>query len=147
MKSRMAIEHGREVVFHFTIKLSDNSVADSTKMTNKPAKCRMGDGSLTENFEACMIGLKAGDEREFELAPKDAFGEPNPDNVYQVDATKFPADNKPEVGSIFTFPQPDGTELPGIVRGINEQFVTIDFNHPLAGQRVIFAVEILEVNP
>ncbi len=146
MMNRLAIEHGREVILHFTIKLSDDSVADSTKMSNKPAKFRMGDGSLTENFEACLVGLKAGEDREFELAPEDAFGEPNRDNIYQVDATKF-GDDKPEIGMIFTFPQPDGTELPGIVRAINEQFVTIDFNHPLAGQRVRFAVEIIEVNP
>lgn len=147
MKSRLPIEHGREVVLHFTIKLTDDSVADSTKMSGKPAKFRMGDGSLTENFEACLVGLKAGDDREFELEAKDAFGEPNPDNIYQVDATKFSAETKPEVGAILAFTQPDGTDLPGIVRGINEQFVTIDFNHPLAGQRVRFAVEIIDVNP
>lgn len=146
MISRLPIEHGREVILHFTIKLTDDSVADSTKMSGKPAKFRMGDGSLTENFEACLVGLKAGDAREFELEPEDAFGMPNKDNYYQVDTTKFGAD-RPEVGQIFTFPQPDGTELPGIVRAINDQFVTIDFNHPLAGQRVRFAVEIIEVNP
>ncbi|WP_418055170.1 FKBP-type peptidyl-prolyl cis-trans isomerase [Pseudidiomarina terrestris] len=143
--SRLPIEHGREVVLHFTIKLADESVADSTKMSNKPAKFRMGDGSLTENFESCLVGLKAGDAREFELAPEDAFGMPNKDNYYQVETQKFA--ERPEEGQIFTFPQPDGTELPGIVRSINEQFVTIDFNHPLAGQRVRFAVEIIEVNP
>lgn len=147
MISRLAIEHGREVVLHFTIKLTDGSVADSTKMSNKPAKFRMGDGSLTENFEACLVGLKASESRSFELPAKDAFGEPNPDNIYQVDRTKFMGDEKPEIGSIFTFPQPDGTELPGIVRGMNEQFVSIDFNHPLAGQTVIFEVDIIEVNP
>lgn len=133
------------MVLHFTIKLTDDSVADSTKMSGKPAKFRVGDGSLTENFEACLVGLKAGDDREFELDPEDAFGLPNKDNYYQVETQKFA--ERPEEGQIFTFPQPDGTELPGIVRAINEQFVTIDFNHPLAGQRVRFAVEIIEVNP
>lgn len=146
MIKRLPIEHGREVIFHFTIKLMDDSVADSTEMAGKPAKCRIGDGNLTVNFEACMIGLKAGDQREFVLPPEDAFGQPNRDNIYQVAATKFVGD-KAEVGSIFAFPQSDGTELPGIVRAINEQFVTIDFNHPLAGQQVRFAVKILEVNP
>lgn len=146
MTSRLAIEHGREVVLHFTIKLTDNSVADSTKMSGKPAKFRMGDGSLTENFESCLVGMKAGEAREFELAPEDAFGMPNKDNFYQVETTKF-TEGRPEVGQIFTFPQPDGSELPGIVRSINEQFVTIDFNHPLAGQQVRFDVEIIEVNP
>lgn len=147
MSRRLSIEHGVEVVMHFTIKLEDGSVADSTRVSDKPAKFRMGDGNLTENFEACLVGLRETDKREFRLAPKDAFGEPNPDNVYQVEATKFSADTKPEIGAIIAFTQPDGTDLPGIVRGVNEMFVTIDFNHPLAGQTVIFDVEILSVEP
>lgn len=147
MSTRLGIEHGLEVVMHFTIKLSDGSVADSTKVSNKPARFRMGDGNLTENFEACLIGLRAGDEREFELAAKDAFGEPNPDNYYYVDASKFSMDTKPEVGAIIAFTQPDGTDLPGIVRAVEGQSVTVDFNHPLAGQPVIFAVEIISVSP
>ncbi|MEX1221966.1 FKBP-type peptidyl-prolyl cis-trans isomerase SlpA [Pseudidiomarina planktonica] len=145
--NRLGIEHGHEVVMHFTIKLSDGSVADSTKVSGKPAKFRMGDGNLTENFEACLVGLRAGDEREFELTPENAFGEPNPDNIYYVDATKFSAETKPEVGAIIAFTQPDGTDLPGIVRAVEGQSVTIDFNHPLAGQTVTFAVEVISVSP
>ncbi|OIM99553.1 peptidylprolyl isomerase [Idiomarina sp. MD25a] len=144
---RLPIEDGREVVMHFTIKLSDGSVADSTRMSGKPAKFRMGDGSLTENFEACLIGLRPGSEREFTLAPQDAFGEPNPDNYYYVDSAKFSDETKPEVGAILAFTQPDGTELPGIVRKIEGPTVTIDFNHPLAGQTVVFEVEIISVEP
>ena len=145
--SRLPIEDGREVVMHITIQLSDGSVADRTKMSGKPAKFRMGDGSLTENFEACLIGLRAGAKREFTLEPEDAFGEPNPDNFYYVDSSKFSDETKPEVGAILAFTQPDGTELPGIVRKINGPTVTIDFNHPLAGQTVIFDVEIISVEP
>ena len=144
---RLPIEDGREVVMHFTIKLSDGSVADSTRMSGKPAKFRMGDGSLTENFEACLIGLRPGSEREFTLPPEDAFGEPNPDNYYYVDSSKFSDVTKPEVGAILAFTQTDGTELPGIVRKIEGPTVTIDFNHPLAGQTVIFEVEIISVEP
>ena len=102
----------------------------------------MGDGSLTENFEKCLLGLQAGDEKSFELAPEDAFGQPNPDNIYYVDRSKFGADTPAEVGTIIAFTQPDGTELPGLVRVAGDS-VTIDFNHPLAGQRVTFEVEIL----
>jgi len=49
------------------------------------------------------------------------------------------------VGSIIAFTQPDGTELPGLVREVAGDSVTIDFNHPLAGQKVTFEVDILEV--
>ncbi|WP_018692896.1 FKBP-type peptidyl-prolyl cis-trans isomerase [Algicola sagamiensis] len=140
------ITSGSEVVFHFTIKLEDGSAADSTKVANKPAKLTIGDGSLTDNFEKCLLGLQAGDSNSFTLCPEDAFGQPNPDNIYYVDRSRFSAEAPAEVGAIIAFTQPDGMELPGIVREVQGDSVTIDFNHPLAGQTVVFEVDILEVN-
>lgn len=137
-----------EVVFHFSIKLADGSAADSTKVHDKPAKLVMGDGSLTDNFEKCLLGLEQGQSKSFELEAEDAFGQPNPDNIYHVDRSKFSADAPAQVGAIIAFTQPDGTELPGVVREVVGDSVTIDFNHPLAGQKLTFEVDILEVkNP
>ena len=136
------ITSGSEVVFHFTIKLEDGSAADSTKVANKPAKLTIGDGSLTDNFEKCLLGLQAGDSNSFTLCPEDAFGQPNPDNIYYVDRSRFSAEAPAEVGAIIAFTQPDGMELPGIVREVQGDSVTIDFNHPLAGQTVVFEVDI-----
>ena len=56
-----------EVLMHFDLKLEDGSAADSTRVNKKPAKLVMGDGSLTENFEACLLGLKQGDKKSFTL--------------------------------------------------------------------------------
>jgi FKBP-type peptidyl-prolyl cis-trans isomerase SlpA len=139
------INDNSEVVFHFSIKLSDGSAADSSKVHNKPAKLVMGDGSLTANFEKCLLGLKAGDDKSFELEPEDAFGIPNPDNIYHLDRTKFGADTPAKVGAIIAFTQPDGSELPGIIREVAGESVTVDFNHPLSGQKLTFDVEIIEV--
>lgn len=140
------INTGSEVVFHFSIKLSDGSVADSTKVSGKPAKLVMGDGSLTPGFEACLLGLEAGQEASFTLPPEQAFGMPNPDNIYYVERDKFGADVTPEEGAIIAFTQPDGSELPGVIRSAAGQSVTVDFNHPLAGQTLTFDVEIIEVS-
>ena len=62
------------VLFHFSIKLEDGSVADSTALHGKPARLRMGDGSLTNTFEQCLLGLRQGDSKSFTLAPEQAFG-------------------------------------------------------------------------
>ncbi|MDC8832733.1 FKBP-type peptidyl-prolyl cis-trans isomerase [Alteromonas gilva] len=139
------IRDNSEVIMHFDLKLSDGSAADSTRVNKKPAKLVMGDGSLTPNFEACLRGLSAGDKKSFELAPDDAFGQPNPDNIHHMDRSRFGADMALEEGMIMAFSQPDGSEVPGIVRSIAGDSVTIDFNHPLAGQTVIFDVEIIDV--
>jgi len=139
------IASNSQVILHFDLKLEDGSAADSTRMNDKPAKMVMGDGSLTPNFENCLLGLKVGDKKAFTLSPEDAFGHPNPDNIYYLDRSKFGADTPVEEGAIISFTQPDGTELPGIIRSAAGDSVTVDFNHPLAGQTVIFDVEIIDV--
>ena len=145
MTDLQSIAENSQVILHFDLKLSDGSAADSTRVHNIPAKLTMGDGSLTANFEKCLLGLKAGDKKEFSLTAEDAFGQPNPDNIHHLDRTRFGADTPPEVGMIMAFTQPDGNELPGIIRAVEGHSVTVDFNHPLAGQEVIFAVEIIDV--
>lgn len=146
MTDTQMITDNSEVILHFDLKLSDGSAADSTRVNNKPAKMVMGDGSLTKNFEDCLRGLKVGDKKAFTLEAVDAFGMPNPDNIYHVDRSKFDASHAIEEGMIMAFAQPDGSELPGVIRSIAGQSVTVDFNHPLAGQTVIFDVEIISVS-
>ena len=141
-----SIDKSSEVIVHFDLKLEDGSAADSTRVNNKPAKLQMGDGSLTPNFEACLIGLKQGDKQSFTLGADDAFGMPNPDNIHHMDKSRFGPDTPVELGTIIAFTQPNGSEVPGIVRDTAGDSVTIDFNHPLAGQTVIFDVEILGVS-
>ncbi|HAT42062.1 MAG TPA: FKBP-type peptidyl-prolyl cis-trans isomerase [Rheinheimera sp.] len=133
------------VIFHFDIKLADGSAAESTRVHNKPAKSQMGDGSLSPAFEAQLMGLTAGDSKTFTLEPQDAFGMPNPDNIYYVDRSRFSLEAPAQVGMIIGFAMPDGSELPGLVREVVGDSVTIDFNHPLAGQTLTFNVEIVQV--
>ena len=133
------------VTLHFTINMHDGSVADSTHNMGNPAILVMGDGSLSENFEQCLIGLETGAQKAIELKADDAFVMPNPDHIHYMDRTKFVGDAEVEVGTIMAFSGPDGMEIPGIITEIAGDSVTVDFNHPLAGQDVTFEVEILSV--
>ncbi len=133
------------VTLHFTIKLKDGSVADSTHNAGKPAKLVIGDGSISENFEQYLIGMEAGQNQAIELVAADAFGLPNPDNIHHMDRSKFIGETDVEVGTVMAFSGPDGMEIPGIITDIAGDSVTVDFNHPLAGQDVVFDVEILSV--
>lgn len=141
-----AINSSSTVIFHFDIKLADGSAAESTRVHNKPAKLQMGDGSISPAFEAELLGLAAGDKKQFTLAPEDAYGMPNPDNIYYVDRSKFSADTPAKAGMIIGFAMPDGSEMPGLVREVVGESVTVDFNHPLAGQTLTFNIEIVQVN-
>ncbi|EGU43550.1 FKBP-type peptidyl-prolyl cis-trans isomerase SlpA [Vibrio ichthyoenteri ATCC 700023] len=133
------------VTLHFTIKMKDGSVADSTYSMGKPAKLVIGDGSLSENFEQCLFGLQTGDKKAIDLPAADAFGMPNPDNIHYMDRAKFVGNAEVEVGTIMAFSGRDGMEIPGIITEIAGDSVTVDFNHPLVGQDVTFEVEILSV--
>lgn len=132
------------ILVHITMKLSDGSAADSTKVNNKPAKIIMGDKSISPAFESELLGMTQGDSKEFTLAAIDAFGESNPDNIHYMDIDKFSPDAPAVVGNIITFTQPGG-DLPGMIKEVNGNSVTIDFNHPLAGQAVTFVIDLVEV--
>ncbi|HIF9317668.1 FKBP-type peptidyl-prolyl cis-trans isomerase [Photobacterium damselae subsp. damselae] len=134
-----------EVLIHFTIELEDGSLAESTYALGKPAKFRLGDGSLTPNFEQCLLGLYVGDKEKFILAPEDAFGLPNPNNIHQININKFSAEAPAEVGTIIAFSGSDGQEIPGVVIAVENEMVTIDFNHPLSGQTITFTVDVMAI--
>lgn len=139
------IEKESQIIVHITMKLADGSAADSTKVNNKPAKIIMGDNSISPAFEQQLMGLAAGDSKEFTLAAVDAFGETNPDNIHYVDSSKFSADAPAKVGNIITFTQPGNIELPGMIKEVSGSSVTVDFNHPLAGQAVTFVIDVVDI--
>jgi len=139
-----SIQANSNILVHVTMKLSDGSAADSTKVNNKPAKIIMGDNSISPAFEAKILGMSVGETKEFTLAAVDAFGESNPDNIHYMDVDKFSAEVPAKVGNIITFSQPGG-ELPGMIKEVNGSSVTIDFNHPLAGQPVTFVIDLVEI--
>lgn len=140
------ITPGSEVIMHVSLKLSDGSAADSTKVDNKPAKLCLGDGSLSAGFEQQLLGLLPGASKQFRLSPEQAYGEPSPDLVVHMERSKFGAELLPEVGAIIAFTGVDGSEQPGVIRDIAGDSVTVDFNHPLAGQVLHVDVEILAVD-
>lgn len=135
----------RSILCHMNIILEDGSTADSTKASGKPAKLNMGDDTLSPAFEAQIMNLSEGDKHRFTLQAVDAFGESNPDAIHYMDRSKFPADMSLEPGVIVSFGGPGGSEIPGMIREIAGDSVTVDLNHPLAGQVVTFELEVVQV--
>jgi FKBP-type peptidyl-prolyl cis-trans isomerase SlpA len=144
MTTNKVIQADSNILVHITMKLSDGSAADSTKVNNKPAKIIMGDNSISPAFEAQLLGMEVGNSKEFTLEAVDAFGESNPDNIHYMDIDKFSAEVPAKVGNIITFSQPGG-ELPGMIKEVNGNSVTVDFNHPLAGQPVTFVIDVVDI--
>jgi len=135
----------REVTLHFALKLENGDVVDST-FDKQPATFKVGDGNLLPGFEVALYGFKAGDKRSLQIEPENAFGQPNPQNVQVMPRGQF-QDMELSEGLLIIFNDAANAELPGVVKAFDEQQVTIDFNHPLAGKTLSFDVEIIEVRP
>ncbi|WP_341907037.1 FKBP-type peptidyl-prolyl cis-trans isomerase [Polaromonas sp. YR568] len=118
----------------------------------KPATLSLGTGELSPAIEQRLLGLAEGTRTTFELAAGEAFGERNPELVQWV-ARKLlnelgdPAEQY-KVGDVVQFPTPDGMgQYAGAVQQVRAdgEAVQFDFNHPLAGQSVVFEVQVIGV--
>lgn len=134
---------GKRVALHFSISLADGQLIDTTRERPEPAEFTVGDGSLLPGFEQSIFGLRAGDRRSVFIDAKRGFGEWNPDNQQVFTRVQF-SGMELEEGMIISFTDKSG-ELPGVVKAYDDETVTVDFNHPLAGRDLMFEVDIIRV--
>jgi FKBP-type peptidyl-prolyl cis-trans isomerase SlpA len=143
LSQELRIGPDKEVTLHFALKLANGDVVDST-FDKQPATFKVGDGNLLPGFEVALYGFKAGDKRNLQIEPENAFGQPNPQNVQVMPRSQF-ADMELSEGLLVIFNDAANAELPGVVKAFDDAQVTVDFNHPLAGKTLSFDVEIIEV--
>lgn len=132
-----------QVLMHFSLHLETGEEIDTTRR-GQPAAFNYGDGQLMPGFEAALLGMKAGDDAQILLESEQAFGEHRQENVQLLERSRFEG-MELETGLLVSFDGPGG-ELPGLVARLFEETVEMDFNHPLAGRRIVFDVSILEVS-
>jgi len=133
------------VLMHYTIALSNGSIIE-TSFDDEPIEIAMGKGEITRGMELAIFGLKEGESQTLTLAADQGFGIRDEDNILDMPVADFPEDLHPEPGVSYSFESEEGDEIPGTVVSIKDDVATIDFNHPLANQEIIFSVEILGVN-
>lgn len=133
-----------KVTLHFSLKLDDGSVIDST-FDREAATFVIGDGNLLEGFEKKIHGMKKGQQGSYTVLPEEGFGQPNPSNVQRFARTDFSADLVLAEGLVISFADASQSELPGVIKSIEGDTVTVDFNHPLAGKDIQFDVDIIDV--
>ncbi len=134
---------GTRVTLIFTLALSTGDVIDATG--DKPATFEVGDGSLLPGFESAMYGMKAGDSAELPITAEKGFGLPNEENVHMMKRALFEISQDLEEGLVVSFADGEGGERPGVVSRLFDELIEVDFNHPLAGQDLLFDVQIKQV--
>lgn len=137
-------EKGDTVKVHYTGTLKDGTVFDTSR--NRDAlEVTLGSGKVIRGFEEAVVGMSEGETKKVELAPADAYGPKRDDLVIQVQRDKFPADVAPREGMPLNLKGPEEVIVPAVITEVSEQSVTIDANHPLAGEELTFDIELAEI--
>ena len=120
-----------------------------TTFGQQPATLQLGTGQLSPGLEQKLIGLTEGASETFALAPDEAFGPRNPELVQKVARKTYDARIERgaghTVGDLVDIPGPDGGSFKGLLKELTDDYALFDFNHPLAGQPVMFEVRIIGV--
>lgn len=140
------VTEGTKVTLHFAVSLAEGDIIDST-FDGDPATLTVGDGNLLPGFEQLIVGLTAGDKAQFTVKPEQGFGHYHLNNIQKIAKDRFARGMVLEKGLVMSFSDAQNTEVSGVVIDFDHQYVTVDFNHPLAGKDILFKVEIIAVEP
>jgi FKBP-type peptidyl-prolyl cis-trans isomerase 2 len=138
-------KNGDKVKVHYTGRLGDDNVFDSSR-EREPLEFQLGNGQLIPGFEEAVIGMNAGETKTFKIQANEAYGEHREELVQQVPRQQFPSDMEVKVGQRFQINQQEGEQpLVVTVTEVSDTSVTIDANHPLAGEDLTFDIELVEI--
>jgi peptidylprolyl isomerase len=138
------VEKGQKIKIHYTGTLDDGSQFDSSAGRD-PLEFEVGSGMVIPGFDAGVIGMAVGEKKQIHIPAAEAYGEPNEAMVMQFDRAQLPDDLEPEVGMGLHMQGPQGQPIPVMVTAVEAETITIDANHPLAGQNLNFELELVEI--
>ncbi|MBN2111112.1 MAG: peptidylprolyl isomerase [Methanosarcinaceae archaeon] len=140
----MAIKDGDTIKIDYTGTLDDGSVFDSSENHENPLEFTVGAGQVISGFEEAVRGMEAGEEKEFRIEPADAYGEYKEELAQKVQKDIIGSDIEIRTGMLLLVRTPEGHEMPAKVTEIDDEHVTLDMNHPLAGKALNFIIRVVE---
>lgn len=142
----MKIQDHTVVTLAYTLRLDDDEIVDSSDR-HEPFQYVHGTGSIVPGLEAALTGLEPGQKRHIVVEPEQGYGEYIEGTLIEVPLEMFPAGVEPEIGMAVYLQDPNGGVVPFFIADVTEDHIVLDANHPLAGERLHFDVEILDVRP
>ncbi len=144
----MKIENNKMVSVNYVLTV-EGEIADQSR-EDAPLQFVFGTGMLLPKFEEAILDKEVGDKVEFTLAPADGYGEANPEAIVELPKSIFEVDGVVAEdmlfeGNIIPMADASGNRMMGKVTVVGEESVTMDFNHPMAGATLNFAVEVVAV--
>lgn len=135
---------GDTVKIHYTGRLQDGSEFDSSA-GREPLQFSIGSGQVIPGFEEAVSGMRVGEKKTAEIPCSKAYGERNASMVMEVDKKHVPPELNIEVGQRLEMGSPTGELLAVTVVAVNEESITLDANPPLAGEDLVFDIELVEI--
>lgn len=133
------------VKVHYTGKLVGGQVFDSS-LEREPLEVQLGQGKLIPGFEQGLIDMTVNEKKTITIAKQEAYGEVKNELFQKVAKLELPEDIKPEIGMGLVGSNPDGSQQQFRIAEIQEDHIVIDANHPLAGQDLVFELELVAIN-
>ena len=138
------VKHGDTVKVHYTGKLVNGELFDSSE-GREPLEFTVGAGQMIKGFDAAMPGMEVGDKKTVNIAAVDAYGEKDPTAIIEFPKENVPADMKLESGMQLTLSNREGQPFPVVVTEVKDDIIMLDANHFLAGQELVFDIELVEL--
>jgi FKBP-type peptidyl-prolyl cis-trans isomerase 2 len=138
-------KNGDTVKIHYTGKLEDGTVFDTSNGPPEPLQFKIGEGKVIPGFEQAIAGMNTDDSKTTKIPAKNAYGPHLKEMVQSIDRTHFPEHIKPQIGQQLQIPQDDGKDILVKVAKVSESSVTLDAKHPLAGKDLTFDIQLVGI--
>ena len=141
----MKVTNGNNVKVHYVGLLSDGTEFDNSHNRGSTLDFEVGSNQLLEGFNNALLGMAEGETKTITIKSEDAYGDRDPEAVAVVPREAFPEEYEFEVGQQVQGTAPDGSPVLAKITNFEEDNVTLDVNHPLAGEDLTFEVELVEI--
>jgi len=138
------VKKGDKVNVHYHGRLTDGTTFDSSE-GREPLQFTAGSGQVIKGFDDAVLEMKAGDKKSVNIPVEHAYGERNEDMIMEYPISDFPEDMQPEIGMELQMGDNEGNVFPVVIIEVREETVVLDANHPLAGQDLVFELELVSI--
>jgi peptidylprolyl isomerase len=138
------VKKGDKVKVHYHGRLTNGETFDSSE-GRQPLEFEVGSGSVIKGFDDGVTGMEVGDKKTINIPVDEAYGQKNPEMLIEMPKDRFPAELELEVGLPLMMSNGEGQNFQVIIHEIQDESVVLDANHPLAGQDLIFDLELVDI--
>lgn len=140
------VKAGQTVSVHYTGTLEDGNVFDSSHNRNQVLTFTVGSGQMIPGFDNALVGMAVGETKTVTLDPSEAYGDVNPEARQTTPRTVFPEGLELNLNEIVRGRDEAGQIITARVHELSKDSVVLDFNHPLAGKKLTFEIELVSVD-